>query len=95
MAPSKLNDDEISDHLGTRPLWRLERGEIIRDLKFDNFARALEFVNRVGALAESLDHHPDILIHGWNKVRLSLMTHSANGLTEKDFELAARIDSLT
>jgi 4a-hydroxytetrahydrobiopterin dehydratase len=94
MAPAKFNDDEVSAHLSALPLWRLEQGEIVRDLKFDNFAGALEFVNRVGALAESLDHHPDILIHGWNKVRLSVMTHSANGLTEKDFDLAARIDSL-
>jgi 4a-hydroxytetrahydrobiopterin dehydratase len=52
------------------------------------------FVNRVADEAEALDHHPDILIHGWNNVRLSVTTHSEGGLTEKDFKLAERINRL-
>jgi 4a-hydroxytetrahydrobiopterin dehydratase len=51
-------------------------------------------VNRVGELAEAAGHHPDILLHGWNKVRLTLSTHSQAGLTEGDFDLAGQIDGL-
>ena len=56
--------------------------------KFDDFAAAIAFVNRVAELAEAANHHPDILVHGWNKVRLTLSTHSEGGLTDADFELA-------
>ncbi|MDQ3630912.1 MAG: 4a-hydroxytetrahydrobiopterin dehydratase, partial [Actinomycetota bacterium] len=52
------------------------------------------FVNRVAEAAESANHHPDILIHGFNRVRLTLSTHSAGGLTDKDFQLARMIDGL-
>ena len=66
----------------------------MRELKFDDFAAAMAFVNRVAGEAEEANHHPDILVHGWNKVRLSLTNHSAGGLTDADFEMAARIDGL-
>jgi 4a-hydroxytetrahydrobiopterin dehydratase len=52
------------------------------------------FVNRVAETAEDANHHPDILLHGWNKVKLSLTNHSARGLTEMDFTMAARFDDL-
>jgi 4a-hydroxytetrahydrobiopterin dehydratase len=54
----------------------------------------MEFVNAVGELAEAANHHPDILLHGWNKVRLSVTNHSAGGLTEADFQLAGAVDGL-
>ncbi len=66
----------------------------MRELKFADFAAAIAFVNRVAELAEAANHHPDILVHGWNKVRLTLSTHSEGGLTGADFELAAQIDAL-
>jgi 4a-hydroxytetrahydrobiopterin dehydratase len=59
-----------------------------------DFAQAIAFVNRVAEAAEAANHHPDILVHGWNKVRLELSTHSQGGLTEADFGIAARIDTL-
>ena len=61
---------------------------IVREWKFDDFAAAIAFVDRVAELAEGANHHPDILLHGWNKVRLTLSTHSEGGLTEADFALA-------
>lgn len=67
---------------------------IVCERKLEDFAGAIALVNRVAELAESANHHPDILIHGWNKVRLTLSTHSEGGLTEADFEFAARIDRL-
>ena len=57
----------------------------MRDLKFEDFAAAIAFVDRVADLAETYNHHPDILVHGWNKVKLSLSNHAAGGLTEIDF----------
>jgi 4a-hydroxytetrahydrobiopterin dehydratase len=91
-----LSEYEIEHHLSAMDDWHLTRGgEIERDLQLADFASALEFVNRVGALAEQANHHPDILLHGWNKVRLTLSTHSEEGLTEADFSLAVAIDGLS
>lgn len=91
---TKLSEELIAARLAQFADWRREGDEIIRDFQFENFARALDFVNRIADAAEALNHHPDILIHGWNKVRLSVTTHDKGGLTERDFELAARIDEL-
>jgi 4a-hydroxytetrahydrobiopterin dehydratase len=88
-----LGDDEIASRLEDSE-WQREGDEIVRDLKFSDFAAAMAFVNRVAQEAEEANHHPDILVHGWNKVRLSLTNHSAGGLTDADFAMAARIDEL-
>jgi 4a-hydroxytetrahydrobiopterin dehydratase len=88
-----LSDDEITQRLSDSA-WRREADEIIRDWRFQDFGEAMAFVNRVAEAAEEANHHPDILIHGWNKVRLSLTNHSAGGLTEADFAMARRIDAL-
>jgi 4a-hydroxytetrahydrobiopterin dehydratase len=74
--------------------WREEGAELVRDFEFRNFADALAFVNRVAEEAEEANHHPDILIHGWNKVRLTLSTHSEGRVTDADHALAGRIDGL-
>ncbi len=90
-----LSDTEIEQRLAGVPDWRAgEQGTIVRDQQFANFADAMAFVNSVAQAAEIANHHPDILLHGWNKVRLTLSTHSQGGLTDADFELAARIDAL-
>lgn len=72
--------------------WRRDGASIVRDFELADFVAAIELVQRVAELAEAANHHPDILVHGWNKVRLTLSTHSAGGLTEADFALAERID---
>jgi 4a-hydroxytetrahydrobiopterin dehydratase len=74
--------------------WEREGDAIARELKLPDFAAAMAFVNRVAELAEAADHHPDILVHGWNRVRLTLSTHSAGGITRNDLDLAGRIDAL-
>jgi 4a-hydroxytetrahydrobiopterin dehydratase len=90
-----LNDSEIEQRLAVATGWqRDDASAISREWTLANFAAALDLINRVGVLAEAADHHPDILLHGWNKVRLTLSTHSQGGLTDADFELAAKIDSL-
>jgi 4a-hydroxytetrahydrobiopterin dehydratase len=75
--------------------WSQRPDALERDFEFDDFPGAIAFVNRVAEVAEKADHHPDILIHGWNKVRLTLSTHSEGGLTDADHALAARIDEVT
>ena len=88
-----LGEEDIASRL-EHSQWRREGDEIVREWRFEDFAAAMEFVNRVAEEAEAANHHPDILVHGWNKVRLSLTNHSAGGLTDADFEMAARIDQL-
>jgi len=68
--------------------------KISREFKFKDFVEALEFVNRVGDLAETEGHHPDILMHSWNKVVVTLYTHSIGGLSENDYILAAKINEV-
>jgi 4a-hydroxytetrahydrobiopterin dehydratase len=89
-----LTEDEIAERLSAAESWRREGDEIVRDFKFDDFAAAIAFVNRVAEAAEAANHHPDILVHGWNRVRLSVTNHSQGGLTEADFALARTIDGL-
>jgi 4a-hydroxytetrahydrobiopterin dehydratase len=74
--------------------WRREGDEVVRDLKFADFAEAMRFVNAVAGEAEAANHHPDILVHGWNRVRLSVTNHAQGGLSDADFALAGRIDAL-
>ncbi|MDX6649497.1 MAG: 4a-hydroxytetrahydrobiopterin dehydratase [Solirubrobacteraceae bacterium] len=88
-----LSDQEIDERLAEVE-WEREDDQIARELKFADFAEAMAFANRVAEVAEELNHHPDILVHGWNRVRLSVTTHSEGGLTAGDFELARRVDAL-
>jgi 4a-hydroxytetrahydrobiopterin dehydratase len=88
-----LSDDEIAARLAESP-WQRAGDEIVRDWKFDDFAAAKAFVDRVAEVAEAANHHPDILLHGWNKVRLTLTNHAEGGLTAADFDVAARFDAL-
>jgi 4a-hydroxytetrahydrobiopterin dehydratase len=90
----RLTDDAIEQGLEGSP-WRREGDSILRDLQFEDFASAMSFANAVAALAEAANHHPDILVHGWNKVRLELTTHAADGLTQSDLDLARGIDGLS
>jgi 4a-hydroxytetrahydrobiopterin dehydratase len=88
-----LTDQEIEELLANGD-WRKDGQAIVREWTFADFKGAIAFVDRVAEAAEAANHHPDILVHGWNKVRLELSTHSEGGLTEADFGMAARIDSL-
>jgi 4a-hydroxytetrahydrobiopterin dehydratase len=88
-----LSDQEIQQRLAAGA-WELRGRSIARERELADFAAAIAFVDRVAELAEAANHHPDILVHGWNKVRLELSTHSAGGLTAADFALAEQIDAL-
>ena len=92
-AMALLSEAEIEQRLQGSP-WRREQQTIVREFEFADFAAAIDFVGSVAQAAEAANHHPDILVHGWNKVRLTLSTHSEGGLTGADMALAQRLDAL-
>ena len=89
----ELSEDAVVEAL-QKSQWTREGDAIVRDLRFPDFAAAMAYVNRVADVAEQANHHPDILVHGWNNVRLTLSTHSVGGLTRADVEMAGRIDGV-
>ena len=88
-----LTDDQIAERLQGSD-WTREGDEIVRQVELKDFGAAMALANRVAEVAEQRNHHPDILIHGWNKVKLSLTNHSAGGLTDTDFEVAREFDAV-
>lgn len=93
MGAPLLSDDEVAARL-LGSSWDRDGDEIVRDVKLEDFASAIKLVDQIAELAEARNHHPDILIHGWNKVKLSLTSHESGGLTELDFDLAEQFDDL-
>ena len=89
-----LDSAEIKTYLKKVPEWELDKKRIERTFDFDDFTGAMDFVNLVAEISEEQEHHPDIDIR-YNRVKLSISTHSKNGLTELDFQLAERIDTLS
>ncbi|MCE3233102.1 MAG: putative pterin-4-alpha-carbinolamine dehydratase [Rickettsiaceae bacterium] len=91
-----LSKEEISKLLSKTEGWQTDNESkfIIRNYKFKNFAKALAFVNKVGEIAESEGHHPDIEF-GWGYAKIKLQTHSIGGLHENDFIIAAKINNIT
>ena len=90
---SRLDEAAVAAELARTPGWRRAGPAIERTWRFRDFREAMAFVNGVAALAERENHHPDVAIHG-NEVTLSLWTHSAGGLTARDFDLARTIATL-
>ncbi len=89
-----LSDKHILKAIQEMPGWEFHDSFITKAFKLENFKTALAFVNQIGELAEEKDHHPDILLHSWNQVTITLSTHSEGGVTEKDMELAKGINDL-
>ncbi len=88
-----LSEEESKRYLSVLEGWKTQDGkEIFKEYSLKDFAEALRFVNEVGAIAEAEGHHPDILLHGWNKVKLANYTHAIGGLHLNDFVLASKID---
>lgn len=91
--PALLSQDEIDSALKRIPEWEHEKKHIERTFDFDDFITGIDFVNGVADISEELEHHPDIDIR-YGKVVVRLTTHSKGGLTDADFELAEKIDTL-
>jgi 4a-hydroxytetrahydrobiopterin dehydratase len=90
---ARLSDEDIDERLTGLDGWERDGDAIRRQFEFDDFMGSVDFVNRLTAEAEAMNHHPDLEI-SWNKVTVSVTTHSEGGLTENDFELAGRISRL-
>ena len=90
---ARLSDEEVDERLAGLDGWERDGDAIRRQFELDDFKGSVDFVNRLTAEAEGMNHHPDLEI-SWNKVTVSITTHSEGGLTENDFELAARISRL-
>ena len=91
-----LKPEEIRKRAAGLPggVWKAGKSGIRADFVFANFSAVLAFVVRAGLEAEKADHHPDILMHGWKRVRITLSTHSEGGVTKKDFALAEKVSKL-
>ncbi len=89
-----LKPDELSAAIETLDGWTIEGKTLKKSLKFANFAAALDYVNRVGALAEAADHHPDITF-GWGYAEIALTTHDRGGITDVDLAVAKQIDAIS
>ncbi|MEM9373558.1 MAG: 4a-hydroxytetrahydrobiopterin dehydratase [Planctomycetota bacterium] len=92
-AVEKLSEDQIEAALGKRAEWSGVGGQIQRTYHFGDFLGSMAFVNKVAEYAERVQHHPDILIR-YNRVTLTVSTHDAGGITQKDFDLAEEADRL-
>ncbi len=89
-----LSADQVRQKLAERTGWTLEGDAIRREYVLDDFPGAIAFIVRIGFQAEAADHHPDILLSRYKRVTLTYTTHSAGGLTEKDFAGAAAADAV-
>ncbi len=75
-------------------MWQQIDNSLQKEFEFTDFEQALAFVNKVGELAQQMDHHPDIFLHNYNKVRITLSTHETGGVSEKDIQLSQKIDRI-
>lgn len=93
MGREKLNEQQIAEAVAKLPGWNVKEGALRREFVFADFSEAFGFMTRVALLAEAMNHHPD-WANSWNKVSISLITHSAGGLTANDIELATKIQQI-
>lgn len=93
MARSKLSETQIAAELKKLAGWSVVNGNLHRVFEFKDFSQAFAFMTQVALAAEKMDHHPD-WSNVWNKVTVDLSTHSAGGLTQNDFDLAAKMQQI-
>jgi 4a-hydroxytetrahydrobiopterin dehydratase len=89
-----MDENSILSKLKSLNGWNYSGKQIEKEFKLKDFLSALDFINRIGKDAEALNHHPDIFLHSYNKVKISVSTHSEGGVTDKDFYLAKKIEEL-
>lgn len=93
MERIKLSAEEILARLGELDYWKVVNNSLLKKFRFNNFAESLAFVNKIGEIAETHDHHPDI-VFGWGYAEIHLTTHDAGGITIRDIAVAKEIDAL-
>lgn len=92
--PERLDLDAVIDHLAEYEGWEQDGVWLSKRYEFDDFAAALDFVNRVGEIAEEMNHHPDIAIEDYSEVVLAITTHEADGITDRDFDFVDRVEDI-
>lgn len=90
-----LSINEIEKKLGSLKGWNFSNNQLEKEFLQKDFLSAIKFINDIAVPSEDMNHHPDILLYGWNKVRITISTHSEGGVTENDFLLASKIDGLS
>ena len=90
--PERIADSEAEAALSSLPGWELREGALVKQFSLPSFPAAIAFVNHLAALAEEANHHPDLDIR-YDKVQVSLVTHSAGGITQNDLDMARRIEA--
>jgi 4a-hydroxytetrahydrobiopterin dehydratase len=93
-GPRPLSPEDAYRALRAHPAWVVERDRLRRDFRFASFTAAIEFVNRVAVVAETVGHHPNIRLHEWCFVELEVYSHVSGGLTRRDVDLAAAVDAM-
>ena len=89
----KVPKEDLPRRLKKIPEWEIKKDRLVRSLEFDEFMEGIDFINGVAEIAEDANHHPDIIVR-YCTVKLSLITHDCGAISGRDFELAARIDTL-
>lgn len=90
-----LSINEIEKKLNNLSGWKFSSNHIEKTFQMKDFKAALKFINELGDKAEEMNHHPDIFLHSWNNVKITISTHDEGGVTEKDFILASKINGLS
>ena len=90
----KLSESSVANKLSKLSEWQLKDEKLFKKFQFSDFAEAFSFMTRVAIIAEKADHHPE-WFNVYNRVEIYLTTHDANGISERDFSLAAKIDKMT
>jgi 4a-hydroxytetrahydrobiopterin dehydratase len=93
MSRAKLSEAEVKEKLSALPGWVVRADKLLRELSFPNFVEAFGFMSSVALVAERMDHHPE-WSNVYGRVVIELTTHDAGGITERDFELARKIEAL-
>lgn len=75
-------------------MWQKDNNLLVKDFTFSGFSEAAQFINEIAVEADKMQHHPDVLLHGYNQLHVSMMTHDKGRITEKDYQLAEKIDEL-
>jgi 4a-hydroxytetrahydrobiopterin dehydratase len=93
-APTKLSDSDINQKLAGLKGWQREGNAITKEFVLAGFTEATQFIAKIAPIADAMDHHPDVQLYRYKRVKIVLTTHSAGGITQNDFDLAAKIDAL-
>ncbi len=92
--PIKLSQQKISQNLAKLSGWKHVHNVLTKEFTLSSFTGAAKFIVKIAPIANRMDHHPDLQLHRYKRVKIMLTTHDAGGITQKDFELAAKIDAL-